>query len=188
MFLAEKREKKRKKENTQNRAQRDREKAAAHTRLPCRIERRAARRQHQHWFCSHRSAGNYDNNMFPRQVLFDSVSEHLPFLKSPPDNIWYDYKVRFLLRSAHLCASNFVYRNFPSLASTQCCSSSYCVCLVKTFRFLKHLWKCNDMNEPHLSTPSVTEHSAACYSIVNKHSLAYMGEIHHSIVSVIIQF
>lgn len=116
VFLAEKREKKRK--------HRDGEKAAAHTRLLCRMEKRAARRQHQHWFCSHRSAGNYDNNMFPRQLLFDSVSEHLPFLKSPHDNIWYDYKVAFLLRSAHLCACNFVYSNFPSLVSTQCCSSS----------------------------------------------------------------
>ena len=80
-------ERKRKKTHTQNRAQRDVSKAAAHTRQPRRREERAARRQHQHRFCSHRSAGNYDNNVFPRQLLSDLVSEHLPFLKSPPDNI-----------------------------------------------------------------------------------------------------
>lgn len=34
-----------------------------------------------------RSAGNYDNNMFPRQLFSDLFSEHLPFLKSPPDSI-----------------------------------------------------------------------------------------------------
>lgn len=65
-------------------------------------EKRAARRQHQHRFCSHRSAGNYDNNVFPRQLLSDLVSEHLPFLKSPPDNIWYDYKVKILFKERPL--------------------------------------------------------------------------------------
>lgn len=65
-------------------------------------EKRAARRQHQHRFCSHRSAGNYDNNVFPRQPLSDLVSEHLPFLKSPPDNIWYDYKVKILFKERPL--------------------------------------------------------------------------------------
>lgn len=83
----EKRKRKKTHTHTQNRAQRDVSKAAAHTRQPRRREERAARRQHQHRFCSHRSAGNYDNNVFPRQLLSDLVSEHLPFLKSPPDNI-----------------------------------------------------------------------------------------------------
>lgn len=32
------------------------------------------------------SAGNY-NNMFPRQLFSDLFSEHLAFLKSPPDSI-----------------------------------------------------------------------------------------------------
>lgn len=76
--------------------------AAAHTTQPCRREKRAARRQYQHRFCSHRSAGNYDNNVFPRQPLSDLVSEHLPFLKSPPDNIWYDYKVKILFKERPL--------------------------------------------------------------------------------------
>lgn len=50
-------------------------------------ESRAAWRQHQRRLCSRRSAGNYDNNVFPRRLLSDFVSEHLPLLKSPPDNI-----------------------------------------------------------------------------------------------------
>lgn len=78
----------RKKENTHRTEHKEMSKqAAAHTRQPCRREERAARRQHQHRFCSHRSAGNYDNNVFPGQLLSDLVSVHLPFLKSPPDNI-----------------------------------------------------------------------------------------------------
>lgn len=94
VFLAEMRgerekRKKKKKKVKKNRAQRDVSKAAAaHTQeQPRRREERAARRQHQHPFCSHRSAGNYDNNVFPRRLLSDLVSDHLPFLKSPPDNI-----------------------------------------------------------------------------------------------------
>lgn len=65
-------------------------------------EKRAARRQHQHWLCSHRSAGNYDNNAFPRQPLSDLVSKHSPFLKSPLDSIWYDYKVKILFKERPL--------------------------------------------------------------------------------------
>lgn len=65
-------------------------------------EKRAARRQHQHRLCSHRSAGNYDNNAFPRQPLSDLVSKHSPFLKSPLDNIWYDYKVKILFKERPL--------------------------------------------------------------------------------------
>lgn len=34
-----------------------------------------------------RSTGNYDNNMFPPQLFSDLFSEHLAFLKSPPDSI-----------------------------------------------------------------------------------------------------
>lgn len=34
-----------------------------------------------------RSAGNYDNNMFLPKLCSDFFSEHLPFLKSPPDSI-----------------------------------------------------------------------------------------------------
>lgn len=65
-------------------------------------EKRAARRQHQHRLCSHRSAGNYDNNAFPRQPRSDLVSKHSPFLKSPLDNIWYDYKVKILFKERPL--------------------------------------------------------------------------------------
>lgn len=57
-------------------------------RQPCRIVRAGRHgRQHQRRLCSRRSAGNYDNNVFPRRLLSDFVSEHLPLLKSPPDNI-----------------------------------------------------------------------------------------------------
>lgn len=83
---------------------RDVAQASAHTRQPTRLEEWAARCQHQHWFCSHRSAGNYDNSMFlrlcpllPSPPLSDFVSRHLPLLKSSPDNTLYNYKVKILL-------------------------------------------------------------------------------------------
>lgn len=98
-----KRERERKKKDSHRTEHKEMSKqAAAHTTQPRRRERRAARRQYQHRFCSHRSAGNYDNNVFPRQPLSDLVSEHLPFLKSPPDNIWYDYKVKILFKERPL--------------------------------------------------------------------------------------
>lgn len=103
VFLAEQREREKNKENTHRTEHKEMSmQAAAHTAQACRREKRATRRQHQHRFCSHRSAGNYDNNVFPRQPLSDLVSEHLPFLKSPPDNIWYDYKVKILFKERPL--------------------------------------------------------------------------------------
>lgn len=81
-------QKKAKSKHRQKRAQREGNRnASPHKTALSYRERRAMWRQHQHRLCSRRSAGNYDNNVFPRRLLSDFVSEHLPFLKSPPDNI-----------------------------------------------------------------------------------------------------
>lgn len=79
------RENKKERKQTENRAQRDVEAGSSpHKTTLVEREKRPAWRQHQHRFCSHCSAGNYDNNVFPRRPLSDLVSKHLPFLKSPP--------------------------------------------------------------------------------------------------------
>lgn len=55
--------------------------AAAHTRQLCVTEKRAVRHR-QHCFWSYCSAGNYDNNVFPRRPLCDLVSQNFRKISS----------------------------------------------------------------------------------------------------------
>lgn len=63
--------------------------------------------------------------MFPRQLFSDLFSEHLPFLKSAPDSIRYDYKVKILFKERPLVSVCLILRRTFPLVAAQGCISTY---------------------------------------------------------------